>query len=87
MFKNSMAAPRPSCQEIFERVQRRSVKKPGHVKNRARENYFPTKEALIRAVVGYAIQRFIDTMPGDGAAVDQLRAHLGGLARLLKEAV
>jgi AcrR family transcriptional regulator len=47
--------------------------------------YFPTKEALIRSVIGHAMQRFRETMPGDGSAVDQLRHHLGALARLVKE--
>jgi AcrR family transcriptional regulator len=45
--------------------------------------YFP-KEALIRAVIGFAISRFQDTMPGAGAPVDQLRAHLREVAHLLK---
>ena len=46
--------------------------------------YFPTKEALIRAVIGYAIGRFQATMPTEGSAVDQLRGHLRALAHLLK---
>src|SRR5919206_1752524 len=47
--------------------------------------YFPTKEALIRAVIGQAMHRFTQTMPGDGSPVEQLRGHLRGLARLVKE--
>ena len=47
--------------------------------------YFPTKEALIRSVIGHAMERFIDTMPGDGTPVDQLRGHLRALARLLRD--
>jgi AcrR family transcriptional regulator len=47
--------------------------------------YFPTKEALIRGVIGYAMQRFAATMPGEGAAVDQLGRHLRGLAKLLND--
>jgi len=46
--------------------------------------YFPTKEVLIRAVIGHAISRFHDTMPGEGSAVDQLRGHLHALVELLK---
>ena len=47
--------------------------------------YFPTKEALIRGVIGYAMQRFRETMPADGSPVEQLRGHLRALAKLLKE--
>jgi hypothetical protein len=39
---------------------------------------------LIRGVIGQAVQRFNQTMPGDGAAVEQLRGHLRALARLLE---
>ena len=46
--------------------------------------HFPTKEALIRAVIGHAVGRFQATMPTQGAAVDQLRGHLRALAHLLK---
>jgi AcrR family transcriptional regulator len=46
--------------------------------------YFPTKEVLIRAVIGHAIGRFQATMPSQGTAVDQLRGHLRALAHLLK---
>src|SRR5919197_2482705 len=47
--------------------------------------YFPTKEALIRGVIGATMHRFTQTMPGDGSPVDQLRGHLRALAQLLKE--
>src|SRR5262245_48860831 len=47
--------------------------------------YFPTKQELIRSVVGQAMQPFQATLPADGSPVDQLREHLGALARLLKE--
>ena len=41
--------------------------------------------SLIRAVIGETMHRFTQTLPGDGPAVEQLRAHLRGLARLVKE--
>jgi AcrR family transcriptional regulator len=69
----------------FEGLRTRDIAADVGVNIATLHYYFPTKEALIRGVVGYAIQRFTDTMPGAGAAVDQLRTHLGGLARLLKE--
>jgi AcrR family transcriptional regulator len=47
--------------------------------------YFPTKEALIRGVIGRAMQRFTATMPRHGSPVEQLRGHLAALAQLLKE--
>jgi AcrR family transcriptional regulator len=47
--------------------------------------YFPTKEALIRGVIGHAMQRFTATMPGEGTPAQQLRGHLRALAQLLKE--
>src|SRR5262249_52395360 len=39
--------------------------------------------ALIRSVIGYAVQRFHATMPDTGSAIDQLRAHLQALRHLL----
>jgi len=47
--------------------------------------YFPTKEALIRAVVGYAMGRFVATIPTEGSGTEVLRGHLQALARLMKE--
>src|ERR1700751_4980732 len=46
--------------------------------------YFPTKEALIRAVIGQAMQRFTETMPREGSPVDQLRGHFRAIAWLMK---
>lgn len=47
--------------------------------------YFPTKEALIRGVVGHALLHFRDVMPHEGSAAAQLRWHLTALRQLLKE--
>jgi AcrR family transcriptional regulator len=47
--------------------------------------YFPTKESLIRGVVGHALHRFGDAMPKEGTAAEQLRWHLSSLRQLLKE--
>ena len=44
--------------------------------------YFPTKEALIRGVVGQALTRFQSTLSATGSATDQLRGHFSGLRRL-----
>src|SRR2546427_9268738 len=47
--------------------------------------YFPTKEALIRGVVGHAMGRFRSTLSGRGSAATQLRRHFRGLRRLAHE--
>jgi AcrR family transcriptional regulator len=47
--------------------------------------YFPTKEALIRAVIGHAMSRFASTLSADGSPAEQLRGHFAGLRKLLVE--
>ena len=47
--------------------------------------YYPTKEALIRGVVGHAMGRFRSTLSPAGSPGEQLRAHLGGLRRLARD--
>ena len=46
--------------------------------------YFPTKEALIRGVVGHAMGRFRSTLSPAGSPGAQLRAHFAGLRRLAR---
>src|SRR5919108_1695094 len=43
--------------------------------------YFPTKEALIRGVVGHAMSRFRSTLSPAGAAGAPLKAHFHGPPR------
>jgi AcrR family transcriptional regulator len=69
----------------FEGLRTRDVAADVGVNIATLHYYFPTKEALIRSVIGYAMQKFGETMPGDASPVDQLRGHLRALARLLKE--
>src|SRR5262245_22947736 len=69
----------------FEGLRTRDVAADVGVNVATLHYYFPTKEALIRGVIGQSVPRFQATMPGDGSAVDQLRGHLRALARLLKE--
>src|SRR6266536_6247514 len=71
--------------EGFEGLRTRDVAADVGVNIATLPYYFPTKEALIRGVIGHAMQRFRETMPQDGSPVDQLRGHLRALARLLKE--
>src|SRR2546427_6740846 len=47
--------------------------------------YFPTKEALIRGVVAYAMDRFRSTLAPHGSPADQLRNHLRALRKLLRD--
>jgi AcrR family transcriptional regulator len=47
--------------------------------------YFPTKEALIRGVVDYAVERFRSTLTPHGSPADQLANHLRAVHDLLRE--
>jgi TetR/AcrR family transcriptional repressor of nem operon len=78
------AAYRRIAEEGFEGLRTRDVAADVGVNIATLHYYFPTKEALIRGVIGQAMQRFRETMPGDGSPMDQLRDHLRGLAGLVK---
>jgi TetR/AcrR family transcriptional repressor of nem operon len=79
-----VAAYRRIANDGFEGLRTRDVAADVGVNIATLHYYFPTKEALIRGVIGYAMQRFTATMPGDGSPVEQLRGHLHALATLLK---
>src|SRR5262245_38877863 len=79
------AAYRRIADEGFEGLRTRDVAADVGVNIATLHYYFPTKEALIRGVIGLGMQRFNETMPSDGAPVDQLRGHLRALAGLIKE--
>src|SRR5205085_2687832 len=68
----------------FEGLRTRDVAADAGVNIATLHYYFPTKEALIRGVIGFAMQQFMQTMPTEGSAVDQLRGHLNALRELLK---
>src|SRR5439155_26522137 len=78
------AAYRRIATDGFEGLRTRDVANDVGVNIATLHYYFPTKEALIRSVIGYAMQRFVATMPGEGSPLDQLRGHLRALATLLK---
>src|SRR2546428_10072022 len=78
------AAYRRIASDGFEGLRTRDVANDVGVNIATLHYYFPTKEALIRSVIGYAMQRFVATMPGEGSPLDQLRGHLRALATLLK---
>src|SRR5438094_8371030 len=69
----------------FEGLRTRDVAADVGVNIATLHYYFPTKEALIRSVIGHAMQRFTETMPRDGSPVEQLRGHLRALRTLLND--
>jgi len=71
--------------EGFEGLRTRDVAADAGVNIATLHYYFPTKEALIRGVIGQAMQRFGATLPSEGSAVEQLRGHLRALLQLMKE--
>src|SRR5215472_6496081 len=79
------AAYRHIASDGFEGLRTRDVAADVGVNIATLHYYFPSKEALIRAVIGHAVQRFSQTMPGDGTPLVQLRGHLDGLAQMLKD--
>ena len=79
------AAYRRIAEGGFEGLRTRDVAAEVGVNVATLHYYFPTKEALIRAVIGHAMQRFTATMPRDGSPVEQLRGHLRALLGLLRE--
>src|SRR6266513_1627867 len=79
-----VAAYRRLAADGFEGLRTRDIAADVGVNIATLHYYFPTKEALVRSVIGHAMQRFLDTMPGEGSAVEQLRGHLHGLATLVK---
>src|SRR5438093_10595215 len=79
------AAYRRIASDGFEGLRTRDIAADVGVNIATLHYYFPTKEALIRGVIGHAMQRFRATLPEDGTPADRLRAHLRALAQLLKE--
>jgi len=69
----------------FEGLRTRDVAADAGVNIATLHYHFPRKEALIRGVIGHAMERFRATLPAHGSAVERLRAHLHALARLVHE--
>jgi len=66
----------------FEGLRTRDVADDVGVNVATLHYYYPTKEALIRGVVGHAMKRFLTTLSGEGTPAEQLRHHLRGVRRL-----
>jgi TetR/AcrR family transcriptional repressor of nem operon len=79
------AAYRQIAERGFEGLRTREVAAVVGVNVATLHYYFPSKEALIRGVIGYAMQRFSETISDAGSPLDRLRGHLKALARLIKD--
>jgi AcrR family transcriptional regulator len=66
----------------FEGLRTREVAKAVGVNIATLHYYFPSKEDLIRAVIGHAMSRFQTTLAATGSAANRLREHFHGLRRL-----
>jgi AcrR family transcriptional regulator len=80
-----LAAYRLIAERGFEGLRTRDIAKAVGVNVATLHYHFPTKEALVRAVVGHAFARFRSTLTAEGTAVDQLRQHFSGLRRLARD--
>ena len=69
----------------FEGLRTRDVASEVGVNVATLHYYFPTKEALIRAVVGYAMGRFRTTFEPGKSPGAQLQAHFRGVRRLARD--
>lgn len=69
----------------FEGLRTRDVAAAAGVNVATLHYYFPTKEALIRGVVDFAMQRFRSTLSPHGSPAGQLRNHLRAVRSLLRE--
>jgi AcrR family transcriptional regulator len=68
----------------FEGLRTRDVAAKVGVNIATLHYYFPTKERLIRGVVGYAMERFRTTLQPAGSPGEQVRAHFAGIRRLAR---
>jgi AcrR family transcriptional regulator len=73
------------AQRGFEGLRTRDVAAEAGVNIATLHYYFPTKEALIGAVLEHAMSRFLTTLQPHGSADDQLRNHLRAVRSLLME--
>jgi AcrR family transcriptional regulator len=79
-----MAAYRRVARAGFEGLRTRDVAADVGVNVATLHYYFRTKEALIRAVVGHAMERFRTTLVPGHSPGAQLEAHFLGVRRLVR---
>jgi AcrR family transcriptional regulator len=80
-----LAAYRQIAERGFEGLRTRDVARAAGVNIATLHYYFPTKEALIGAVVGYAMERFRTTLSPRGRTDSQLRSYLRATRKLLRD--
>ena len=78
------AAFRQIAERGFEGLRTREVAAAAGVNIATLHYYFPTKEALIRGVIGHAIGRFRSTLTPHGSPDDQLNRHLRAVRTLMR---
>src|SRR2546429_2102566 len=69
----------------FEGLRLRDVAAEVGIDHSTIHHYFPTKQALVTAVVDYASRQFWTTEPRAATAADELRRQLTRLARMIVE--
>ncbi|HEV8536351.1 MAG TPA: TetR/AcrR family transcriptional regulator [Candidatus Limnocylindria bacterium] len=69
----------------FEGLRTRDIAAKVGVNIATLHYYYPTKEKVIRGVVGYAMGRFRSTLQPAGSPGEQLRAHFAGIRRLARD--
>jgi AcrR family transcriptional regulator len=79
------AAYRVIAERGFEGLRTREVAGAVSANIATLHYYFPTKEDLIKGVVGHAVSRFQSTMATEGTAIERLSAHFQGLRRLARD--
>jgi TetR/AcrR family transcriptional repressor of nem operon len=80
-----LAAFRQIAERGFEGLRTRDVANEVGVNIATLHYYFPTKEALIGAVLEHAMDRFRTTLEPHGSPDSQLRNYLRGTRKLLRE--
>jgi AcrR family transcriptional regulator len=69
----------------FEGLRLRPVATAAGIDHSTLHHYFPTKEALVAAVLDHVTQQFSGTVLADREPAEQLRGHLVGLGRLIRQ--
>jgi TetR/AcrR family transcriptional repressor of nem operon len=69
----------------FEGLRLRDVAAEVGIDHSTIHHYFPTKQALVTAVVDYATRQFWTNEPDAGTAAEELRRQLARLARMIVE--
>lgn len=81
-----LAAYHSIAEKGFEGLRLREIAAQVGLNHATLHHYFPTKEALVQAVVLYVTQRLAQTTASpEGTPVDQLRSHLRLLQQRMRE--